>query len=38
MSHSQEHVIFALSMGVGGVTQHKTNDGKAQASSWYSIL
>ena len=38
MPHSQEHVLFALQMGVGGVTSHQTNDGKAHASFWYSIM
>ena len=38
MSHSQEQVILALSMGVGGVTPHYTHAGKAHASFRYSIL
>ena len=35
---ARSNVIFALSMGVGGVTPHLTNDCKAHASSWYSLL
>ena len=38
MSHSQEQVILALSMGVGGVTPHQTHAGKAHASFWYRKL
>ena len=38
MSHSQVQVIFALSMGVGGVIPHLTHARKAHASFRYGIL
>ena len=38
MSHSQEQVILALPMGVGGVTPHQTHAGKAHAPFWYRKL
>ena len=38
MSHRLEQVALALPIEVGGVTLYKTHDGKAHASSLYSML